>query len=248
MNQASIIPNVDTLLLIRLATHEGHRCVKEFSFHQQGDAGDDTHLETVLRTQEDVTDLINDSLVKFTSSPSPGAISELQTGALSLAAAAFPNSHWPQGLDPLPTLYKRLGNMSSMLNKPLPALKYNVKGCAYTQVRCGPDWASDVHDLVKLLIPVASNVHTLGEEIPFKAAELWIVFMGYLQMLVGLARKLYGGKAVYTQAVERWFGELLEGVNPAVLATAGFKRKLTVAHARLLEWAGVEEPVAAWVI
>lgn len=197
-----------------------------------------------------MTSLINTSLVDFTSSSSPESMAaDLESTALALTAAAFPAAHWPEGLDPLPTLYKRLGNMYSMLNQPLPALRHSLKGCAYTQVRCGPDWASDVLDLVKLLVPVASNARALGGGIPMQAAELWIVFVGLLHMLVGLARKLYGAEALYTRAVARWFGELLEGVNPALLATAGFRRKLKAAHSRLLDWAGVEgEVAAAWVV
>lgn len=222
--------------------------MKEFSFHEKEDAGDKHHIENVLRTEEEVTELINQSLLKFTASPSPEAMKDFESSAHALTAAAFPKSCWPQTLDPLPTLYKRLGNMSSMLDQPLQALRYSVKGCAYTQVRCGPDWASDLLDLIKLLVPVASNARTFGDEIPLKAAELWIIFVGYLHMLVGLARKLYGENALYTKAVERWFGELLEGVNPALLATAGFKRKTKAAHARLLEWAGVKDLTETWVI
>ncbi|KAJ4386891.1 hypothetical protein N0V93_009790 [Gnomoniopsis smithogilvyi] len=216
--------------------------------HEEEHASDRALIKNVLQTQEEVTDLINRTLVDFTASPSLQAIHELEAKALALTATAFPRSYWPQRLDPLPTLYKRLGNMSSMLGQPLPALRYSVKGCAYTQLRNGPDWTSDLLDLVKLLVPVASNVRTFGDDMPMKAAELWIVFMGYLHMLVGLASKLYGKHALYTKAVERWFGDLLEGVNPALLATAGFKRKLKVAHSRLLEWAGVEDHMLAWVL
>lgn len=235
-------------VLISPTTHLGPRCVKEYSSHEKEDAGDMRHIENVLRTEEEVTDLINEYLLNFTASPSPEAIDSLESNAQILTAAAFPNSCWPQTLDPLPTLYKRLGNMSSMLHQPLQALKYSVKGCAYTQVRCGPDWASDLLDLIKLLVPVASNARTFGDEIPLQAAELWIIFVGYLHMLAGLARKLYGGNALYTKAVERWFGELLEGVNPALLATAGFKRKLKAAHARLLVWAGVGDLSETWIV
>lgn len=95
---------------------------------------------------------------------------------------------------------------------------------------------------------MASNARKFGDEIPLKAAELWIIFMGYLHMLADLSRKLYGENALYTKAVESWYGELLEGVNPALLATAGFKRKLKAAHTRLLVWAGVEDTSEAWVV
>lgn len=241
-------PMVEYFLLMSSEIHPGHRCVKELSSHAKGNADNTNHIENCLRIQEEVTDLINHSLVDFTTSPSPGAIHDLETRALSLTATAFPGSQWPLSLDPLPTLYKRLGNMSSMIDQPLDALRYSVKGCAYTQVRCGPDWTSDLLDLVKLLVPVASNVRSFGDEMPLKAAELWIVFVGYLHMLVGLATKLYGKNALYTKAVEKWFGELLEGVNPALLATAGFKRKLKAAHTRLLEWAGVQDEMLAWIV
>lgn len=234
--------------MISPCTCLGPRCVKEIASHEKQNALDTQHTENVLRIEEEVTNLINQSLLRFTASPSQQAIEDLESSAQTLKAAAFPKSRWPQTLDPLPTLYKRLGNMSSMLNQPLQALKYSVKGCAYTQVRCGPDWASDLLDLIKLLVPVASNARAFGEGIPLKAAELWIVFVGYLHMLAGLARKLYGDNALYTKAVENWFGELMEGVNPALLATAGFKRKLKAAHIRLLDWAGVGDSSHIWIL
>lgn len=141
--------------------------------------------------------------------------------------------------------------MSSALGgQPLTALRHSVRGCAYTRPRCGAEWASDWLDLVRLLVPVASNARAWGrDEMPLAAAELWMVFVGYLRGVGGLARKLYGARAGYTRAVEGWLGELLEGVNPALVATAGFGRKLRAAHARLLAWAGVEaEVVEDWVV
>lgn len=234
--------------LVVLTSHDmrlGRRCVQEFESHQTWAAGDLARIASVQDTQEKATDLINTSLVRFTSSPDhrPTAVSTLESQALSLTAAAFSESPWPRGLDPLPTLYKRLAVMSSMVGNSLPALRYSVQGCAYTQIRCGPDWASDLLDLVKLLVPVASNARSFGAEMPIHPAELWVVFIGYMHMLAVHARKLYGESAAFTKSVETWLREIL--TIPLLPETAAFKRKLQAAHSKLMIWAGVEDHLTA---
>lgn len=233
-------------MLTRHRAHLGRRCLRELEAHKSWAAGDITRIEAIQAAEEQATDLINISLIQFASSPGLASISALESQVLSLTASAFPDSHWPHALDPFPTLYKRLAVMSSTLGQSLPALRYSVQGCAYTQVRHGPDWSSDLLDLVKLLVPVASNARSLGAEMTLPPAELWVLFIGYLYMLAAQARQLYGGKATYTRAVERWLGEIL--TDASLPATAAFERKFQVAHVKLLRWAGVEDHLAGWIL
>lgn len=222
--------------------------MQEFDFHTLWTAGDTTRIEFIQNAQETATDLINASLVQFASSEDyrSTAVSVLESQVLALTAAASPDSHWPHRLDPLPTLYKRMAVMSSMLGQSLHALRYSVKGCAYTQLRCGPDWTKDLLELARLLVPVASNARQFGADMSIRPAELWVVFMGYLHMIAVHARKLYGEKSSFSRAVEGWLGEIL--TSPSMLATAGFKRKFQVAHSKLLEWAGIECQSTGWVV
>jgi hypothetical protein len=239
---------VGFVVLTRHARNPGPRCLREFELHKAWTAGDANLIDSIQETQEMATDLINASLTRFASSEENrvAAVLMLESQVLALTVAASPDSHWPHGLDPLPTLYKRLAVMSSTVGQSLRALRFSVKGCAYTLIKCGPDWAKDLLELVRLLVPVASNARQFGAEMPIRPAELWVVFFGYLNMVAIQARKLYGESSAFTKAVEGWLGDVIS--SPLMLSNAGFKRKLQAAHCKLLAWADVESPSSSWVL
>lgn len=239
---------IEVLTLTRHVHNSGRRCLQEFDLHRARAAGDANRIKLMQETQEKATDLINASLTHFTSSEDgrAAAVPMLESQVLALTAATSPDSHWPHALDPLPTLYKRLAVMSSMVGQSLPALRYSVKGCAYTLVKSGPDWAKDLLELARLLVPVASKARLFGAEMPICPAELWVVFIGYLDMVAVHARKLYGERSAFTKAVEGWLEEII--TSRLMLSSAGFKRKLQTAHCKLLAWADIESPSTSWVL
>lgn len=155
--------------LIHTYATQGARCEREFKKHKRRTLNDMSEIEFVHQAQKSLTNLINNTIMalqtsRATATPSSSAsidddivppLATLEARARGLINDAFPASRWPDTLDPVPLLYKRLGNMHSVRGgSGTTALRCGLKGCAYTTPKAGPDWVYDLHDLVRLLTGV----------------------------------------------------------------------------------------------
>lgn len=230
------------------------------------------------QAQKSLTNLINNTIMAMQTSRATATsstiddddlvppLTTLEARARSLINDAFPASRWPDTLDPVPLLYKRLGNMHSVRGgSGTAALRCGVKGCAYTTPKSGPDWVYNLHDLVRLLTGVvvqpASRAAALRDRdfLSFARSpasrdgkngggggggkgEFWDEYHGLLYMLLGAAERTFGSDAAYARAVRTWYDDVLEGAEEEELPSSpSFAVRSRAAHRKLLFWAGVEE-------
>ena len=240
-------------LLKRLHIDPGPRCEREFENHKQRTRGDADEVEFVRQTQEELTALINRAIVRTQTSGTASGLPlvELEAHARSLVNDAFPASRWPDTLDPVPLLYKRLGNMHSLRGSGVAALQCAVKGCAFTEWKRGPEWAYDLHDLVRLMTAIVvqpPNRAAFRDRTFLSPDEFWDVYHGLLHMLLVASEKTFGPDAAYVRAVRRWFDDTVEGAKEPLPGSPGFEERFSAAHEKLLSWAGVDEkhwPIAS---
>ncbi|ORY63529.1 uncharacterized protein BCR38DRAFT_437070 [Pseudomassariella vexata] len=227
------------------------RCEKETEAHNAITSNDRSKIEVIRQTQEQMTELINGTIVTMMSDPQSRSLlspTELETKVKDLAARAYPDSQWPKNLDPMPLLWKRLGNMCSLQSQPLAALRYSIKGCAYTDVREGQEWNSDLLDLIRILISIVIQLD--GEEdnegLPGRK-ELWNSVLGYLNMLRKMADQNFGEETGYARALRRWLANVVEAADELEEGAwaDGYEGRFGDVHGRLLAWAGVEK--GQWV-
>ncbi len=203
-----------------------------------------SEVEFVRQTQEELTELINNAILEIKTSPDGLPLVELEASARNLVNDAFPASRWPDTLDPVPLLYKRLGNMHSLRGNGVAAFQCSVKGCAFTDWKHGPDWVYDLHDLIRIMTAVVvqpANRAAFRDKTFLDSRGFWDVYHGFLHMLLLASRKSFGSDAAYTRAVQKWYDDTLEDTEEPLPGSPGFEGRFGEAHKKLLSWAGVYE-------
>ena len=202
-------------------------------------------MEFVRQTQEELTELINRTIVRMQTSAVDGLpLVELEAHARNLVNDAFPASRWPDTLDPVPLLYKRLGNMHSLRGSGVAAFQCAVKGCAFTDWKRGPEWAYDLHDLVRLMTAIVvqpPNRVVFRDKTFLNSSEFWDVYHGLLHMLLVAAENTFGPDATYAGAIRAWFNDTVEGTKEPLPGSPEFEERFAAVHDKLLAWAGVDE-------
>ncbi|RYP53104.1 hypothetical protein DL768_001881 [Monosporascus sp. mg162] len=220
------------------------RCEREFEGHKRRTFNDMSEVEFVRETQEELTELINSAIIKIKTSPDGLPLVELEARGRSLVNDAFPRSRWPNTLDPVPLLYKRLGNMHFLRGSGVAALQCSIKGCAYTDWKLGPEWVNDLHDLIRIMtaIVVQPSAREVFRDKHFLSSrEFWDVYHGFLHTLLLTSQNTFGSDASYTRAIKTWYDETLEGAEEPLPGTPGFEDRFKVAHRKVLSWVGVSE-------
>ena len=169
---------------------------------------------------------------------------KLEAHARNLINDAFPASRWPDTLDPVPLLYKRLGNMHSLRGSGVAAFQCGVKGCAFTDWKLGPEWVYDLHDLIRLMTAIVvqpPNRTAFRDKTFLNSKEFWDVYHGLLHMLLRASEKTFGSDTAYTRAVRKWFDDTVEGTEDPLPGSPKFQERFRAAHEKLLSWAGVDE-------
>ncbi|RYP72841.1 hypothetical protein DL769_004356 [Monosporascus sp. CRB-8-3] len=220
------------------------RCEREFESHKRRTFNDMSEVEVVRESQEELTDLINSAIIKMKTSPDGLPLVELEARARSLVNDAFPDSRWPDTLDPVPLLYKRLGNMHALRGNGVAAFQCSIKGCAYTDWKLGPEWVNDLHDLIRIMTAIVvqpSAREVFRDKYFLSSREFWDAYHGLLHMLLLTAQKTFGSDASYTRAIKRWYDDTLEGAEEPLPGTPDFEDRFKAVHRKLLSWAGVNE-------
>ncbi|RYP92614.1 hypothetical protein DL770_001256 [Monosporascus sp. CRB-9-2] len=220
------------------------RCEREYESHKRRTFNDMSEVEFVRETQEELTELINSAIIKMKTSPDGFPLVELEARGRSLVNDAFPRSRWPDTLDPVPLLYKRLGNMHLLRGSGVAAFQCSIKGCAYTDWKLGPEWVNDLHDLIRIMtaIVVQPSAREVFRDKHFLSSrEFWDVYHGFLHTLLLTSQHTFGSDASYTRAIKTWYDDTLEGAEEPLPGTPGFEDRFKAAHRKLLSWAGVSE-------
>ncbi|RYP18823.1 hypothetical protein DL765_003703 [Monosporascus sp. GIB2] len=220
------------------------RCEREFESHKRRTFNDMSEVEFVREAQEELTELINSAIIKMKTSPDGLPLVELEARARSLVNDAFPGSRWPDTLDPVPLLYKRLGNMHLLRGNGVAAFQCSIKGCAYTDWKLGPEWVNDLHDLIRIMTAIVvqpSAREVFRDQHFLSSREFWDAYHGLLHTLLLTSQNTFGSDASYTRAIKRWYDDTLEGAEEPLPGTPGFEDRFKAAHRKLLSWAGVGE-------
>lgn len=240
---ALFMPSI-TYSLGELILRLGPRCEREFEKHKRRTFNDMSEVEFVRQAQESLTDLINNTIMAMKTSPDGLPLIELEARARGLVNDAFPASRWPDTLDPVPLLYKRLGNMHSLRGNGVAAFQCSIKGCAYTDWKLGPEWVYDLHDLIRIMTAIVvqpPNRAAFRDKNFLNSKEFWDAYHGYIHMVLCAAEKTFGSDVGYTRAIRKWYDDTLEGTEEPLPGSPGFEGRFKAAHHKLLYWAGVDE-------
>lgn len=168
------------------------------------------------------------------------------------ARVGYLGGRWPNNLEPLPTLRKALGRRLHHRGDHVEALKSLVWGCAHTTRHREITWLNDLLDLADMLIPFVVDVEDIKvefqneRELP-KIRELKDLYFGHTVEVLSLAERLLGPEAEFTVSLRKWYEKMQQSDNGSLPGTRSFRRRFKAAHAKLLAWAGVDDP-STWVV
>ncbi|KAI1081427.1 hypothetical protein F5B20DRAFT_536023 [Whalleya microplaca] len=225
------------------------RCREELDYHQKRELGNNSHIEVVRQTQQQLLNLVNNTVAKASTNIESVNVDEVATTAETLADETAVDGNWPDDLEPLPSLWKTLGRISQAQGNALTGLEYSLEGCASTKRRIGPRWMDDLFELIQvfthvLVLPEDDSVFQ-DESFPRKS-ELSILFYGYLEELFRLGRNIYGLDTCYVQAIKNWLKELRGSSEQPWNGRLASNERFSESHGKLLEWIGVDR--GKWIV
>ncbi|KAJ4314424.1 hypothetical protein N0V94_006473 [Neodidymelliopsis sp. IMI 364377] len=187
----------------------------------------------VKQSQQQLVELVNEA-VRLQN------VDSLEINALNIAKHAFPGGHWPDDLQPWPTMRIRSAQTLKARGRSIDALKQGIKGYLSLERRTGDIWIRNLFDLLQLLSSVLAKSPRETPMIPTEA-QLWDILHGYLHELSLGATKIFGVKAGYTQAIQAWYLECIRSAGAPQPGTRAFAQRFKEAQSKLLLWVGVDE-------
>jgi hypothetical protein len=165
-----------------------------------------------------------------------------------ITSAAFPISHWPDYLEPLPSVRTGLSCLWAMKSgsDQLEALRLMLRGMMlsrqYRRASCA-EWVHEMADLTAVLVllgkePATSNLFE-DEDFP-TLAEIRVLACGFLSETDKSATRIYGLDTRYSISFREWKEHMLKH-EPATADEASLKVSFRKAQAKLLLWAGVDK-------
>jgi hypothetical protein len=226
------------------------RCTEELKERMKllGKGDTATKSETLIMAQRDILDLIRSAGSAVTK---PGMhkgfedLGKVESKLRWIISGAFPTSHWPDELEPLPSARMALGVLHVKCGELLEALRLMLRGCMLgkrDRVACGAEWVNEMVDLTSVLLalggtPAAAEVF---EDIALPDRnEVRTVAGGYLFEMSKTARRIFGD-AKYSKAIDQWY-EMVLTAQRAPPGSEDFDVAFRRAQAKLLLWAGVDK-------
>ncbi|KAK3318085.1 hypothetical protein B0H66DRAFT_477139 [Apodospora peruviana] len=244
-------PTIDVVLRQEILKREHFfdcrctRCKSEEKEHKMVSVKNNTQISTFHKTQRDMLDLMKSAVL---ASRYPGLhptfedLGGIETQLRTIARRAFPASHWPDHIEPLPSARLSLAALFLAQNKPIPALRNALRGKLMSRRRSGPEYVNELFDVVMVLVTVGSLPPDapVFDDASFPAVgDIRTVSYGYFYEMCKEAGTVFGGDATYTMTICGMFAAMVAKKADAKPGSKEFEKEFEVAQVKLMNWASI---------
>lgn len=171
-----------------------------------------------------------------------------QNQIADLADEGYPDGNWPHHLEPMPAIYRALGNMYVTLRFAI-GIEFMLKGTLHIRDRRSPAWVRELMDIAKILIVLSqadgsstySWVAAVRDPHKLERCHLRDVARGYLALSTIAAKSVFGLDSKFTQAVYKWAADWIQYRKEDLMESDEFQKRYKDSQAVLLEWAMMDE-------
>lgn len=204
------------------------------------------HLAKLKKAQLDLMKLQRDAEEAFHSSRVVKTCISFQEQIVNFLENGYPNGNWPPHIEPLPTIYRTLGNMYRDLHFVL-GLEFLLKGNLYQQERRRPSWVFQLQEMAKFLTFLANAG---DDEVKWAAAtrnknhvnrnNMRDVARGYLSLACVASKFALGLDSSYARALHDLAGHTIDYPGDPEIHTEEFREQFKTSQDIMLLWANMK--------
>jgi len=211
------------------------------------------NIDGLRRAQRDILDLMHSATL---AARYPGLhpkfedIGGIETQLRTITRSVFPESFWPDHIEPLPSARLSVGALYRAKNKLAPALRSATRGKLMSRRRSGPEYVNEMLDVIFILMMIGN----LPPDAPFfedkslpTILDLWNVTCGYFYETCKEAGRVFGGDSEYGKRICEMFAGLVAKKPDPKPGSKEFEKKFEAAQGKLMAWAAIPSSYAIMI-
>lgn len=166
----------------------------------------------------------------------------VETQLRTITQRAFPESSWPDHIEPLPSARLSIADIHLGKGKLGPALRSALRGKLMSRRRSGPEFVNEMMDVVYILLGLGNlppDAAVFEDKALPHPADLCTVTCGYLYEACKEAGKAFGGDSQYTKGICDILAGVLARKPGDKPGSEGFAKEFETAQAALTDWAAI---------
>lgn len=208
------------------------------------------HLANLRKAQLGLLNLQMDAVKAFHTSRVVKTCLSFQEQIGDLLDNGYPNGAWPHHIEPLPSIYRTLGNMYRDLHF-VVGLEFLLKGNLCQQARSGPSWVFQLQEMAKFLTFLAQAD---DDEVKWAGATrnrhnvqrktMRDVARGYLCLACVASKFALGLDSSYARALHDWAHHAIDHPRDPKIHTEEFREQFRASQGIMLLWANMKPGLA----
>ncbi|KAM7187351.1 hypothetical protein V8F20_011015 [Naviculisporaceae sp. PSN 640] len=166
----------------------------------------------------------------------------VETQLRTIIQRAFPESSWPDDIEPLPSARLSIADLHLATEKLGPALRSALRGKLMSRRRSGPDFVNEMMDVVYILLGFGNlppDAPVFEDKALPHPTDLCTVTCGYLYEACKEAGKAFGGDSQYTKGICDILAGVLAKKPGDKPGSEGFAKEFETAQGALTDWAAI---------